>query len=182
MKDINSVRLSGEVFWSKLNDRQTFKMLQLGIKLSSGDSVFCVVNNPDDTNQDLKGTKALLTTAWFDTWEREDGDVIQIKCYASGIQFFPREARLQEMNDVTIIGNVISYNPESGECQIEMVGERSPKTNQWSKRKTTVVIDSGRSDIVGSKILLQAEVKSEEIAEGKSKMIIVAKEDRVTIL
>jgi hypothetical protein len=182
MKDINVVRLSGTIFWSKLDDRQSFSMLRVGLKLNNGSSVFCTINNPTTKAYDeiKPGNKLIIANAWLDTWERENGDSeIQIRAYDSGTQFFGKDSALLDMNSVTVVGTVLDYQEEN--AVIEMTGERNPKTNQWAKRKTTVKIGNTYENINGKKILLEGKISSVDV-EGKSKLVVEADYDKIKIL
>lgn len=178
MKDINTVRLSGTIFWSKLDERQSFSLLRVGLKLNSGDSVFCTISNPKIKEYELvkPGNKLLIVNAWLDTWtERNE---LQIKAYDSGIQLFKRDAVLPDINEVTIVGTVVAYEGEH--AHIEMVGERNPKTGKWSKRIATVKIGGEYKNIEGNRILIQGKVAS-VATDGKTKAIIETSYDKINI-
>jgi hypothetical protein len=182
MRDCNLVRLTGTIFWSKLQDRQTYSVLRLGVKLASGASAFVSVNNPSTKAYDATkaGNKIAITTGFLDTWEKkEGGSEVQIKANDAGVAFFPKEKSLADMNSVAIVGKILSYTGDS--AVIEMVGERNPKTNQPSVRKATVKIGDSYKDIVNNKIMLEGQIVSEEI-DGKSKLSIQADYNKITIL
>jgi hypothetical protein len=182
MKDVNTVRLTGTIFWSKLDDKQTYTILRLGIKLANGGSCFLTVNNPSTKAYDLikSGNKVLVTAGFLDTWDKTDGtSEIQIKCNDSGIQFFPKEKVLPDINFVSVIGKVISYGDEY--ATVEMVGERNPKTDKPSMRKAKIKVGEMSSESTGSKVMIDAKVSSVEV-EGKSKLVIEANYDTITVL
>ena len=183
MKDMNLCRLTGTIFWSKLDDRQTFTLLRLGIKLGNGSSTFVTVNNPDVQAYDLikPGNKVLLTNGFLDIWEKEDGtSEEQIKANAHAIQFFTKEKALSDMNSVIVVGKVVSFKEDT--VMVEMTGERNPKTDKPVLRKTNIKIgDSYKNIVIGSKISLDAKVASVDIA-GKSKLVIEADYDKINIL
>ncbi len=178
MKDINTVRLSGTIFWSKLDERQSFSMLRVGLKLASGDGVFCTINNPKIKEYELvkPGNKLLIVNAWFDTWAERDE--LQIKTYDSGTQLFKRDTVLPDINEVTIVGTVVAYEGEH--ARIEMIGERNPKTGKWSKRVATVKIGDKYDNIEGNRILIQGKVAS-VTTDGKTKAIIESSYDKINI-
>jgi hypothetical protein len=74
MRDINSVILSGSIFWWKLDDRQTYSTLRLGIKLANGGSCFVMINNPLIKGHDMtKAGNKVTINGYLDTWTKEDG-------------------------------------------------------------------------------------------------------------
>jgi hypothetical protein len=183
MKDLNLVKLTGNIFWSKLDDRQSFSILRLGVKLNDGSSLFCSVNNPSTKVYDLikPGNKVVLTTGYLDTWEKQDGTTeLQVKANDSGVAFFPKEKALADLNSVSVVGKVLSYDGDS--VVLEMMGDRNPKTDKPSVRKAKIKIGGAYGDdIVGSKIMIEAKITSTEV-EGKSKMAIEADYDKISIL
>ena len=182
MRDQNSVKLTGSIFWSKLDDRQTYTTLRLGVKLANGGSVFCTVNNPSTKIYDLikAGNKVLIANGWLDTWDKQDGtSEIQIKANDSGVAFYPKEKVLADINHVAVIGKVLSY---SQDCAIiEMVGERNPKTDKPTIRKVAIKIGDSFGEIVGSKIVLDGKITAPEI-DGKSKLVIAADYDKISLV
>ena len=182
MKDLNLVRLAGEIFWSKLDDRQTYSILRVGMRLPDGTSAFVSVNNPSVKGHDATkaGNKVLIAQGAMDVWDKPDGtSEIQIKANDAGVQFFPKEKALADMNSVAIIGKILSYSDDT--ALIEMYGERNPKTNQPSVKKTRVKIGDSYKHIVGNKIMLEGKIVSTEI-EGKSKLSIEADYSKITVL
>lgn len=182
MKDLNLCRLTGVIFWSKLDDRQTYSVLRLGIKLANGGSAFISVNNPTTKAYDAikAGNKVVVANGWLDTWEKkEGGSEVQIKANDSGVAFFSKEKALADMNSVAMVGKVVSYSGDT--AVIEMVGDRNPKTNQFTTRKAAVRIGDTYKDLVGTKIMLEGSVVSIE-EEGKSKLSIQASYDKITVL
>jgi hypothetical protein len=183
MKDVNNVRLSGSIFWSKLDDRQTYSTLRLGIKLANGSSVFASINNPSTKAYDLikAGNKVLISNGWLDTWEKkEGGSEIQIKANDSGCRFFPKEKALADVNHVVVIGKVLEYSGDT--AKIEMYGDRNPKTDQPTIRNAKIKIgDTFGADLVNNKLMLDAKVVSVD-ESGKSKLVIEADYDKVSVL
>lgn len=182
MKDLNLVRLTGSIFWSKLDDRQTFSVLRVGVKLANGSSAFISINNPNTKEYDAikAGNKIMVTTGWLDTWEKkEGGSEVQIKANGNGVAFFAKEKALADMNSVAIVGKVLSYSGDT--AIIEMVGDRNPKTNQFSVRKTSVKIGNTYKDITGNRIILEGKVNSVDV-DGKGKLSIDADYDKITLL
>jgi len=179
MRDINSVKLSGVIFWSKLDDRQTFTLLRLGLKLDNGASIFCTISNPDTKVYDSvkPGNKILLGGAWLDYWE-ERGET-QVKSYGSTVQFFNKESGVNGLNQFTILGKVITY--EGDTVLVEMIGDKNPKTGQWSRRKAKVKIGDKYKDIIGKKILIQGELTSVDV-DRKSKLVVEADYAKINIL
>jgi hypothetical protein len=183
MKDLNQVRLTGTIFWSKLDDRQTYSILRLGIKLLNGNSCFLTVNNPNSKAYDIvkTGNKIVLTGGVIDTWEKEDKTTeLLIKTNDAGISFYPKEKALSDFNSVALVGKVIAYSEDT--ATIEMTGERNPKTDKPTIRKAKIKIgDTFTESIVGSRIMLEGKVTSVDVG-GKSKLVIVADYDKINIL
>lgn len=182
MKDLNLVRMSGSIFWSKLDDRQTYSVLRVGVKLDSGGSAFMSVNNPSTSDYEAvkSGNKVILSSGWLDLWEKKEGGTeVQVKTNGNGVQFFPKEKALPSLNSVSIVGKVISYSGDM--ATIEMYGDRNPKTNQPSIRKAEVKIGDTYKDIINSRIMLEGKITSVEV-EGKSKLVIQADYDKICIL
>jgi len=184
MKDVNTVRLTGTIFWQKLDDRQSFSILRLGLKTTSGDSCFLTVSNPSTKAYDIlkPGNKVVLTAGMIDTWVKEDGSTeLQIKANDSGIMFFPKEKALTDFNSVSVVGKIVALEPD-GLATVEMVGDRNPKTDKPTIRKAKINIGPEFKDgIVGSRIMLEAKVTSTEV-EGKSKLAFKADYDKILIL
>ena len=181
MRDMNNVRLTGSIFWSKLDEKQTYATLRLGVKLGNGGSVFVTVNNPNTKAHDLvKSGNKVLINGWFDTWKKEDGSAeIQIKANDSGVAFFPKEKALADLNHVSIVGKILGYTGDS--AVIEMIGDRNPKTDKPTVREAKIQIGDTFGSIVGSKIILDGKVAPVEI-EGKSKLVVAADYDKITIV
>lgn len=182
MRDQNLVRLTGTIFWSKLDDRQTYTVLRLGLKLGDSTSVFCTVNNPDTKVYDLikSGNKVLITNGWLDTWDKQDGtSEVQIKANGNNIAFFPKEKVIADINHVSIVGKVLSYSEDS--AQIEMIGDRNPKTDKPSVRKAKIKIGDSFKEIAGTKIVLDGRITAPEV-DGKSKLVIEADYDKISVI
>lgn len=183
MKDLNLCRISGTIFWSKLEDRTSFSILRLGINLFDATSLFCIVNNPNSKIYDIikAGNKVILSNGWLDTWEKPDGSSdILIKANSSGIDFFNKEKVIPSINDVIIVGRVLSYTDDI--ALVEMFGDRNPKTDQPTIRKVRVVIgNSYKEDIVNHKIILHGKI-AHTVMNGKSKVKVNANYDSIGIL
>lgn len=182
MKDLNLVRFAGEIFWSKLDDRQSYSILRVGVKLVDGNSAFVNVNNPSVKGHDVTkaGNKILIAQGALDLWEKQDGtSEVQIKANDAGVAFFPKEKALADINSVAVIGKVLEYVGDT--ALIEMYGERNPKTNQPSIKKARIKIGDSYKDIIGNKIMLEGKIVSTEV-EGKSRLTIEADYSKITVL
>jgi hypothetical protein len=182
MRDINSVILSGTIFWSKLDDKQTYSTLRLGIKLATGGSCFAVVNNPLVKGHDMtKAGNKVTLNGYLDTWTKEDGtSELQIKCSGANADFYPKEKALSDYNHVVACGKILSYEGDS--AVVEMTGERNPKTDKPTMRKAKVKIgDTFEFEIAGSKIFLMGKIGSTEV-EGKSKIFVEGDYSKISIL
>jgi len=182
MRDINSVILSGEIFWAKLDDRQTYSTLRIGLKLSGGGSCFATINNPLVKGHDMtKAGNKVTINGYLDTWNKEDGtSELQIKCSGANADFYPKEKALSDYNHLVVAGKISSYEGDS--VIVEMAGERNPKTDKPTLRKAKIKIgDTFEFEIAGSKIFLMGKLVSTEI-EGKSKLGAEADYSKVSIL
>ena len=184
MKDLNNVKLIGTIFFSKLNNKQSYSILNLGIKLSNGSSVFCAVNNPSVKDYEIikSGNKVLVLGGYLDQWARDDGTIEQsLKCNDNGISFFPPEKALPEINEVFIVGEIMSMDGEI--ATIMMIGDRNPKTSKWTERKARIKIGETYKDKIGQKI---TSVDVPKIVEGKerkiSKLVIEPVYDSIVLL
>ena len=181
MRDTNLVSLTGTIFWSKLDDRQTFSTLRLGLKLENGSSVFISISNPSSKAYDITkaGNKVLMTEGWMDTWEKQDNiSEVVIRCYDTFVQFFPKDKALSDINEVSITGKIVSYSEDT--AVIEMVGDKNPKTQQYTVRKASVKIGDSYSNIINSKINLKGKLISVDL-DGKSKLVVEALYDKIII-
>ena len=179
MRDINSVRLSGTIFWSKLDERPTFTLLRMGIKLGNGSSLFCLVNNPDSKAYEIikPGNKVLIGKAWFDYWEERKAT--QVKAYGSNVQFFHKETSISDLAQFTVLGKILQYSNET--VLIEMIGDRNPKTGEWAKRRAEIKIGDKYENIEGKHIFAQGELSSIDV-DRKTQLVIEANYDKITIL
>jgi hypothetical protein len=182
MRDINIVRATGIIFWSKLDDHQSYTVLRLGVKLTSGQSFFCSVNNPSTKNYELikAGNKVFISDGKLDLWVKENGEEeMQIKVNDSGIAFYPKDKALPDLNEVTIMGRVDSY--EGDQATISMIGERNPKTDKPSVKKTKIKVGDALGSIMGSRIMLSGKLISTEV-NGKSKVSVESNYASIMIL
>lgn len=183
MRHCNTVKLSGTIFWSKLDDRQTYTTLRMGIKLGNGGSAFVTVNNPSAKGYEITkpGNKVLITNGWLDTWEKQDGtSEVQIKASDSSVQFFGKEKAIADINYISIVGKILAIDEEY--AIVEMIGDRNPKTNQPAIRKAKIKIGEGyNQEAVNSQLYTEGTITSVEI-EGKSKILIQADYNKTTIL
>ena len=174
MKDINSVMLSGIIFWSKLDDRQSFSILRTGVSLPESGPVFVSISNPQEkAYEKIKpGNKILVSNSWLDIWEKNTGESeLLLKAYGTGVDFFPKEKALPEINEVTILGTIKNYI--DGLADIELVGDRNPKTGKFAIRKAVINIgNTYQKDIIGDKIFLKGKVSSAE-KEGKKTILVI---------
>lgn len=182
MKDINSVRITGVIFWQKLDDRQSYSILSVGIKLNDGTSMFCKISNPDTKTYDLikPGNKIIISGGYLDTWEKQDGtSETMVKCNSSGCLFLPKEKAIPDINSIVILGKVTDYKENI--ATIEMIGERNPKTDKPTIRKVKINIGDSFNEIIGSKIMLEAKFGS-VTKDGKSVMNINADYSKISLL
>ena len=182
MRDVNSIILSGTIFWSKLDNKQSYTILRLGIKLEDGGSCFVTINNPLVKGYDMtKAGNKVTINGFLDTWSKEDGtNELTIKCNGANADFYPKEKAIAGYNHVVIAGKILTYEGDS--AMIEMAGERNPKTDKPTMRKAKVKIgDTFEFEIPGSKMLLMGKLVSTDV-EGKSKVSIDADYAKISLL
>lgn len=182
-RDLNSIRFTGSIFWSKLSQQINFSTLRLGVKLNNGISVFCLVTNPKITDYDITktGNKILLSNGFLDTWIKDDSTKeLQIKSYSSGVDFFKKEALLPDINDITILGKIIEQDGEL--ITINIIGDKNPKTNQWSNRFIDIKIPKIADNLQGKRIFFKGFITSEDMGNHKTRMSISADYDKILII
>ena len=182
LRDINLLYASGSIFWSKLDERETFSILKLGLDLGDGKRVFTSISNPNEKahNFTKAGNKAIILGGWFDIWTKKDGSQdLQIKGYDSNIQFYLPDAVIPALNDVTIYGKVEAY--ESGIATIDCIGGKNPKTSEYTHRKILMNIGNDRDDPTGKKIFIKGSLDIEKIGD-QSKVRIIADYDNISVL
>jgi len=185
IKDTNLVNVSGKIFWSKLDERESYSTLRLGIDIGEGsyNRIFATISNPHEKAHQFVKTdnQVLLIGAWLDTWEKNDGSKdLQIKAYDFNSQFFLAEAKIPHVNEVTIYGSV--YNYSDGIVTVDCIGGKNPKTGEYTHRKMEVTIGEDLGDVTNKKIYIKGTIGSEEIAESKSVMKVFANYDNINIL
>ena len=183
MKNINSFTISGTIFWSKLDERSTYSILRLGLKLGDGNSIFCIINNPKikEYNTVKTGNKILITNGWFDTWYKENNIAEpQLKAYGHSAQFFSKEISVANFNSFIILGKVVSEKPEY--IVVEMEGDRNPKTEKRPKRIITVKVSKEISSLNNKTVFINGEIKCEKIDGGKTKMLLQSTYDKILIV
>jgi hypothetical protein len=122
----------------------------------------------------------LIASGWLDTWEKQDGtSEVQIKANDSGVAFYSKEKALADINQVSILGKVLTYSQDS--ASIEMLGDRNPKTDKPSVRKASIKIGDTFGDIAGSRIMLDGRIATQEI-DGKSKLTIEAIYNKISLI
>jgi hypothetical protein len=177
------LQLSGTIFWSKLDNRQTYSTLRLGIKLASGGSIFVSINNPTtkEYSEIKSGNKVLITSGWLDIWDKEGGESeVIIKANGNSVYFYPKEKVLSDFNHIIIAGKILSYSGDT--AIVQMVGDRNPKTNEPAVRRAKIKIgDSFDNGIINADIILEGKVTSVDL-DGKSKLVIEANYDKTNIL
>jgi len=183
MKNINSCTLSGTIFWSKLDEKPTYSILRLGLKLGDGNSVFCIINNPRTKEYNIvkTGNKVFITNAWFDTWYKDDKTAEpQLKAYGYAVQFFAKEVGISNFNSFSILGKVVAEKP--GYVVVEMEGDRNPKTEKRPKRRITVKIPEDMPSLSSKEVFINGEITCETLEGGKTKMLPQATYDKILVI
>ena len=185
IKDKNDVTVSGKIFWSKLDERENYSILRLGIDIGEGNynRVFATISNPHEkAHQFVKNdNQIILMGAWLDVWNKDDGtSELQIKAYDSNCQFYLPEATIPHFNQVIIYGTVNKY--EDNRITIDCIGNRNPKTGEYTHRYVYVDIEDTMGDIIGKKLLIRGTLGSEKIDEKRSVLKIFADYDKINIM
>lgn len=185
IKDQNSVSVSGKIFWSKLDERENFSMLRLGIDIGEGryNRVFVTISNPNEkAHQFVKNdNQVMLVGAWLDTWDKGNGDLeLQLKAYDSNVQFYLPDKAIPHLNEVFLYGSVTSF--KDGEAIFDCIGGRNPKTGEYTHRTVPVALGDDHGDLTGKKIMVRGTLGTEEIDEKKSKLKVFVDYDKINIL
>ena len=184
LKDQNNIMVSGKIFWSKLDERESYSTLRIGIEIGSGsyNRVFATISNPNEKAHAFvkSDNQVMLIGAWLDTWEKENGDKdLQIKAYDSNCQFYLPDATIPHLNEVLLYGKVISYNDE--EALLDCIGGKNPKTGQYTHRHALLNINNDYGDLVDKKVMVRGTLGAES-QNGKNKLIINIDYDNFNII
>ena len=184
LKDQNSLMVSGKIFWSKLDERENYSTLRLGLDIGNGsyNRIFATVSNPHEkAYQFVKNdNQVILMGAWLDTWKKEDGSKdMQIKAYDSNCQFYLPEVAIPRLNEVILYGKVDSF--DEGFITLDCIGGRNPKTGQYSHRYVDIYIGSDYGDVSSKHILIRGTIGSEEV-DGKNKLKVDVDYDKLHIM
>lgn len=185
IKDQNSVNISGKIFWSKLDERENFSMLRLGIDIGDGryNRVFVTINNPHEKSYQFvkNDNQVILIGAWLDTWNKDNGEMeLQLKAYDSNIQFYLPDKLIPRFNDVFLYGSVMSFN--AGEAVLDCIGGRNPKSGEYTHRTVPVTLGEDHGDLSSKKVMLRGTLGTEEIDEKKSKLKVFVDYDQINLL
>ena len=184
LKDINSVTISGKIFWSKLDERENYSTLRLGIDIGSGSygRIFATVSNPHEkAYQFVKNdNQVILMGAWLDTWKKEDGsEDLQIKAYDSNCQFYLPGVTIPHFNEVSLYGKVDSFKEEN--IVMDCIGGKNPKTGQYTHRYINVHLGSDYGDPTDKHLFINGTIGSEKINE-KNKLNIDVDYDKIHLM
>jgi len=184
IKDQNFISVSGKIFWSKLDERDNYSTLRLGLDVGSGsyNRVFVTVSNPHEKAYKFvkNDNKVILIGAWLDTWKKEDGSKdLQIKAYDSNCQFYLPDVPIPALNEVFIYGKVESFN--DGLATIDCIGGKNPKTSQYTHRYMDIQIGTDHGDLKDKHLMLRGTLGAED-SGGKSKLIIEVDYDKFYIM
>lgn len=152
-----------------MDEKENYSTLRLGLDIGVGkkETIFATISNPNEKAHAFvkPGNQVVLMDAWLDTWKREDGTKeLQLKAYDSDCQFYLPEVKIPHMNRVVLYGKVEAF--ADGVATLDIVGNRNPKTNQWTHRSVDVTLGSDYGDPTGKKLMLFGTLGSEEM-EGK---------------
>jgi hypothetical protein len=185
LRDINCVNVSGKIFWYKLDEKENYSTLRLGLDIGDGsyNRIFLLISNPHQkAHQFIKNdNQAVIIGAWLDSWTKNDGDIdLQIKGYDSNIQFYPPEAVIPHFNEVFVYGSVKEFN--DGVAMVDCIGNRNPKTNEFTHRIFPVDIGSAIDDPVGKKLMIRGSMGQETLENNKSKTKVSVDYDKINIM
>ena len=187
IKDQNSLMVSGKIFWSKLDERENYSTLRLGIDIGNGsyNRIFATVSNPHEKAYKFvkNDNQVMLIGAWLDTWKKDDGSKdLQIKAYDSNCQFYLPEVTIPHLNELMLYGKVESF--EEGLATLDCIGGKNPKTSQYTHRFIDVHLSSDGSntdDILGKHMLIRGTLGSEDV-DGKNKLKVDVDYDKLHIM
>jgi len=185
LKDTNTVNVSGKIFWSKLDKKEKFSMLRLGVDIGEGryNRVFVTISNPHEKSYKFvkNDNQVIIFGGWLDVWKKNDGELeLQLKAYDSNAQFYVPEKVIPHLNEVTIYGNVTNFS--DGEAIIDCIGGKNPKTGEYTHRTIPIQVGDELGDISNKKIMIRGTLGTEEIDEKKSKLKVFVDYDRINIL
>ena len=185
LRDANSVNVSGKIFWSKLDEKTGFSMLRLGIDIGEGryNRVFVTVSNPHEKSYQFvkNDNQVIIIGGWLDTWNKDDGSMeLQFKAYDSNIQFYTPDKVVPHLNEVMLYGSILNFN--DGEAVLDCIGNRNPKTGEYTHRTIPITLGVGLEDVSNKKIMLRGILGTEEVSEKKSKLKVFVDYDKINIL
>lgn len=185
IKDQNSVNVSGKIFWSKLDEKENFSMLRLGMDIGEGryNRIFVTISNPHEKSYQFvkNDNQVMLMGAWLDTWNKNDGSMeLQLKAYDSNVQFYTPEKVIPHLNEVILYGSVMNFN--EGEAVLDCIGGRNPKTGEYTHRTVPVSVGDDLGDISSKKIMLRGTLGTEEIDEKKSQLKVFVDYDKINLM
>lgn len=183
IKDQNSVMVSGKIFWSKLDERENYSTLRLGMDIGNGSyhRIFSTVSNPHEKAYKFvkNDNQVMLMGAWLDTWKKEDGSKdLQLKAYDSNCQFYFPDVAIPHLNEVILYGKVESF--KEGIITLDCIGGRNPKTSQYTHRYVDVYIGLDHGDPTDKHILIRGTLGSEDV-DGKNKLKVNVDYDKLYI-
>lgn len=185
IRDQNSVSVSGKIFWSKLDEKENYSMLRLGIDIGEGryNRVFATISNPHEKSYQFvkNDNQVILIGAWLDTWKKSETDLeLQMKAYDSNIQFYTPEKVIPHLNEVVLYGTITDF--KDGEAILDCIGNRNPKTGEYTHRIVPLSVGDDLGDITKKKVMVRGTLGTEEIDEKKSKLKVFIDYDRINIL
>jgi len=185
LRDMNTVSISGKIFWSKLDEKENFSMLRLGIDVGEGryNRIFVTVSNPHEKSYQFvkNDNQAIIMGAWLDVWKKNDGSMeLQCKAYDSNIQFYMPDKVIPHLNEVLLYGAVSEI--KDGEALMDCIGNRNPKTGEYTHRTVPVSLGDDHGDLTKKKIMLRGTLGTEEIDDRKSKLKVFVDYDKVNLL
>ncbi len=185
IRDMNITNVSGKIFWSKLDEKENYSMLRLGIDIGEGryNRVFVTISNPHEKSYQFVKTdnQVIVMGAWLDTWHKPDGSMeLQMKAYDSNVQFYLPEKVIPHLNDVTIYGSVMSFADDI--AIVDCIGNKNPKTGEYTHRTIPVAVGSEYGDLSGKKVMIRGTLGTEEVDEKKSKLKVFVDYNMLNIL
>ncbi len=185
IRDQNSVNVSGKIFWSKLDQKEGFSTLRLGLDVGEGtyNRIFASIYNPNEkAHQFVKSNnQVMLIGAWLDTWIKKDGTrELQLKAYDSEVQFYLPDVKIPMINEVTLYGKATEY--ADGQCILICTGNKNPKTGEYAKRAVPISVGDTFGDVNDKKIFLTGKIGSEKVSEGQSTMKVFVDYDKIHLM
>lgn len=179
MKDLSSVVLSGNVFWSQLRENKAFTSMALGVNISESiQSVFLTIINPSEEEKALeRGSNVLVVNGFLDSYRHKTTNNIMLQVKVITLDILSA-ALNQEVNQFLLSGSVMSI--KGSWALINFYGGKTIKTKEDITREIPVKVEAEDLNTMtsGSKVLIAGHIES-IIKDDRNMAIAVS--DRVIV-